>query len=116
MPKPRGGTAIGLAMDSARADLYRAGTIRKYILVITDGENTEGPSPQDIAREIDRRSEGAVRLYFVAFDVAAREFEAVKKMGATVVGAADEKQLNAQLDFILQRKILLEDEEPPKKK
>jgi hypothetical protein len=29
------------------------------------------------------------------------------------VGAADEKQLNGQLEFILQRKILLEDEEAP---
>jgi len=32
------------------------------------------------------------------------------------VGAADEKQLNTQLEFILQRKILLEDEEVPVKK
>ena len=35
------------------------------------------------------------------------------RTGATVVGAADEKQLNTQLEFILQRKILLEDEELP---
>jgi hypothetical protein len=33
-----------------------------------------------------------------------------------VVGAADEKQLNTQLEYILQRKILLEEEEPVKKK
>jgi hypothetical protein len=39
----------------------------------------------------------------------------LKKLGATVVSAADEKQLNAQLEYILQRKILLEDEEPAKK-
>jgi hypothetical protein len=32
-----------------------------------------------------------------------------------VVGAADEKQLNTQLEFILQHKILLEEEEPAKK-
>ena len=56
-------------MDQARRDLYRAGTIRKYILVVTDGENTEGVSPRRIARDINRRSEGAVRMFFVAFDI-----------------------------------------------
>ena len=46
----------------------------------------------------------------------AKVFDPLKKLGATVVGAADEKQLNSQLEFILQRKILLEDEELPRKK
>ena len=36
--------------------------------------------------------------------------------GATVVGAADERQLNSQLEFILAKKILLEDEELPSAK
>jgi hypothetical protein len=48
--------------------------------------------------------------------VAAKVFDPVKKLGATVVGAADEKQLNTQLDYILQKKILLEEEDPPKNK
>ncbi len=74
MPEPDGGTAIGRAMDVARDDLYRAGTFRKYILVVTDGENTDGVSPRRIAQEINRRSEGAVRMYFVAFDVDAERF------------------------------------------
>jgi len=108
MPKPRGGTAIGLAMDSARADLYRAGAIRKYILVITDGENTEGPSPQDIAREIDRRSEGAVRLYFVAFDVDADTFGFLRDVHGEVLGASDGVALRASLDTIYRGKILAE--------
>ena len=50
-------------------------------------------------------------MHFVAFDVDAKVFDPVKKLGATVVGAADEKQLNTQLEYILQRKILLEEEE-----
>ena len=37
-------------MDVARAGLYRAGTFRKYILVVTDGENTNGRSPRRVAR------------------------------------------------------------------
>jgi hypothetical protein len=57
-----------------------------------------------------------ISVHFIAFDVAAKEFNSVKKLGATVVSAADEKQLNSQLQFILQRKILLEDEEPAKPK
>jgi hypothetical protein len=32
-----------------------------------------------------------------------------------VVSAADEPQLNVQLGYILEKKILLEDEEPPPK-
>ena len=51
----------------------------------------------------------------VAFDVAAKAFDLVKKQGATVVAATDEATLNTQLQFILQKKILLEDEEPAKK-
>ncbi|MEI6782416.1 MAG: hypothetical protein WCQ21_16015, partial [Verrucomicrobiota bacterium] len=57
-----------------------------------------------------------VSVHFVAFDVDAGVFDSVKKLGATVVGAADEKQLNTQLEYILKRKILLEEEEPAPKK
>ena len=55
-------------------------------------------------------------VHFVAFDVDAKVFEGVKKLGATVVEASNENQLNTQLEFILEKKILLEDEEPPKQK
>jgi len=58
----------------------------------------------------------SLSVHFVAFDVDAKVFDSVKKLGATVVGAADEKQLNGQLEFILQKKILLEEEETPAKK
>ena len=33
-------------------DLYRAGVFRKYLLVVTDGENTSGRSPDKVAEEI----------------------------------------------------------------
>ena len=29
-------------MRTARPDLYRAGVFRKYLLIVTDGENTSG--------------------------------------------------------------------------
>jgi len=108
MPRPRGGTAIGRAMEAARADLYRAGTIRKYILVVTDGENTDGPPPDSIAREIDRRSEGAVRMYFVAFDVDAKKFGFLRDVHGEVLGARNGVALRASLDTIYRGKILAE--------
>src|SRR4051794_18216671 len=45
LPAPGGGTAIGDAMREARPALYRAGVFRKYLLVVTDGENTRGRDP-----------------------------------------------------------------------
>jgi hypothetical protein len=108
MPDPDGGTAIGRAMDIAREDLYRAGTFRKYILVVTDGENTQGVSPRRIAREINRRSEGAVRMYFVAFDIDADRFEFLREVRGEVVGASNGDALRARLDEIYRGKILSE--------
>jgi Mg-chelatase subunit ChlD len=108
MPEPDGGTAIGDAMEQARQDLYRAGTFRKYILVVTDGENTQGASPRRVAREIARRSEGAVRMYFVAFDVDADRFEFVREVRGEVVGASNGDALRARLDEIYRGKILSE--------
>jgi hypothetical protein len=108
MPEPDGGTAIGTAMDSARAGLYRAGTFRKYILVVTDGENTNGRSPRRVAQEISRRSEGAVRMYFVAFDIDAERFAFLRDVRGEVVGASNGDALRTRLDEIYRGKILSE--------
>ena len=59
---PRGGTAIGDAMQEARPDLYRAGVFRKYLLVVTDGENTNGRPPDNVAREIFKRAKVLCRF------------------------------------------------------
>jgi hypothetical protein len=91
---------------------------RRHVLIITDGMNTEGPAPEQVMPSLQRQAEkqhATLSVHFVAFDVDAKQFNAVKKLGATVVGAADEKQLNTQLEYILQHKILLEEEEPAKK-
>ena len=89
------------------------------MLVITDGVNNGGPTPAEVIPSLNHRAERqqtALSIHFVAFDVDASEFTPVKKLGATVVGAANETQLNNQLDFILQNQILLEKEEPAKTK
>ena len=106
--RPGGGTAIGDAMRSARPDLYRSGVFRKYLLVVTDGENTSGRSPDDVARDIFRKSEGAVQIYFVAFDTSPEKFAFLKDVGGDVIGAGSAPELRSALDGIYQGKILAE--------
>jgi len=108
LPRPGGGTAIGEALREARPDLYRAGTFRKYLLVVTDGENTSGRNPEDVARDIFRRSEGAVQVYFVAFDTSPEKFAFLKEVGGDVIGAGTGAELRTALDGIYQGKILAE--------
>jgi hypothetical protein len=114
---PHGNTPLGNALTAGARAVLNSPLSRKHILVITDGLNTVGPPPQLVLPKLKEHAaeKGAnLSVHFVAFDVDAKQFAAVKRLGATVVGAADEKQLNAQLQFILQQKILLEDEEPTK--
>jgi hypothetical protein len=116
---PGSGTPLGTALDVASQAILKSNLSRKHVLVITDGINTVGPDPATVLPRLQKQAQlrqGDFSVHFVAFDVDAKVFAPLKKLGATVVGAADEKQLNTQLDFILQSKILLEDEEPVKKK
>jgi Mg-chelatase subunit ChlD len=120
VPRPGGGTAIGEALREARPDLYRAGVFRKYLLVVTDGNNTSGRNPESVSREIFRKSEGAVQIYFVAFDTTPEKFAFLKEVGGDVIGAGTGAELHTALDGIYQGKILAEapaagEREPVKK-
>jgi Mg-chelatase subunit ChlD len=108
VPRPGGGTAIGEAMLAARPDLYRAGVFRKYLLVVTDGENTSGRSPDQVAREIFQKSEQGVAIYFVAFDTSADRFAFLKQVQGDVIGAGSGVELRRALDDIYQGRILAE--------
>src|SRR5262245_59199890 len=108
LPLPGGGTAIGDAMREARPDLYRAGVFRKYLLVVTDGDNTNGRPPEEVAREIFQKSEGALQVYFVAFDTSPQKFAFLKDVGGDVIGAGTGTELRQALDGIYQGKILAE--------
>jgi Mg-chelatase subunit ChlD len=108
LPRPGGGTAIGDAMRTARPELYRAGVFRKYLLVVTDGDNTTGRSPDDVARDIFRKSDGAVQIYFVAFDTDPGKFSFLKEVGGDVIGAGNGTELRTALDGVYQGKILAE--------
>ncbi len=116
---PGSGTPLGNAVRTAGDTVLKSTLSRKHVLVITDGMNTIGPDPAAVLPSLKKQAESkqaALGVHFVAFDVNASVFNSVKKQGATVLGAADEKQLNAQLGVIMQEKILLEDEEPARKK
>lgn len=115
---PAGGTPLGNALNAAAQAVLRSPLSRKHVLVITDGISNIGPAPATVMAQLKQqveRNHEQLSVHFVAFDVNAKVFEPVKKMGATVVEALDAKQLDAQLSFILQKKILLEEEEPAKK-
>jgi hypothetical protein len=114
---PKGNTPLGEALSLSTKCLLASPLPRKHILVITDGMNTVGPKPEGVLPGLKKEAARKgldLGVHFVAFDVDAKLFEPLRKQGVTVVPAADEKQLTARLDFILQKKILLEDEEPPK--
>jgi Mg-chelatase subunit ChlD len=108
LTRPSGGTAIGDAMDAARQTLYKAGTFRKVMLVVTDGENTNGRDPADVAREIFKRSDGGVGMYFVAFDTDADKFWFLRDVKGDVVSAQNGAALQASLATLYEGKVLAE--------
>ncbi len=116
---PSGGTPLGTAVNAAAQAVLNSDLPRKHVLVITDGESNVGPAPAAVMpglkRQADQKQTG-LAIHFIAFDVDAKVFAGVKKLGATVVSASNEAQLNTQLEYILAKKILLEDEESPKPK
>ena len=106
---PEGGTPIGQAMVTAKLALDATGLSRRHLLVVSDGENTDGFAPGDVAAAIAKRPEAEKpSIYFVAFDVDARRFNSVRDAGGLVLSAANGKELNDTLDMLLRGKILLE--------
>jgi hypothetical protein len=115
--KPNGSTPLGNAVNAASRAVLSSGLSRKHVVIITDGMNTVGPKPEAVVPRVKSDAEkkgAAVSFHFVAFEVDAKVFEPVKKLGATVLPASNQQQLNTQLDFIFTKKILLEEEEAPR--
>lgn len=113
---PNGDTPLGKTLRAAAETLLKSKAARKHILVITDGINTKGPKPESVLPPLMKRASASgadLGIHFVAFDVDAKVFAPLRNQGVTIVSAANEQQLNAQLDYIIQKKILLEDEETP---
>jgi Ca-activated chloride channel family protein len=104
---PSGGTAIGRAILQAKQDLDATGLTAKHIVVVTDGENTTGPAPAEVAAEM-AKNPAAPAVYMVAFDINAELFKPVKAHGWAVHSAADANELQTALDVIFGENILLE--------
>jgi hypothetical protein len=104
-----GGTPIGDAMIAGKRALDSSGLSRRHLLVVTDGENTDGPGPADVMAALGGRPEAErPSVYFVAFDIAGSRFDGVRHGGGLVLEAADEAGLNKTLDFLLTGRILVE--------
>jgi Mg-chelatase subunit ChlD len=109
--RPDGPTPLGAALRDAGTAVLSSPLASKHILVITDGENTVPPEPAEVMDSLLALAgsfETEVSVHFVAFDVDAAVFTAVKERGATVVSASDAEQLNQKLSLILEEEILLE--------
>jgi Mg-chelatase subunit ChlD len=104
-----GGTPIGQAMITAKRALDGTGLSRRHLLVVTDGENTDGTAPDRVAVAINKRPDAErPSIYFVAFDVEASRFSRVRDAGGLVLSAANATELNNTLDTLLRGKILVE--------
>ncbi len=101
-----GGTPLGRATDAAAKSLAKSQAASRHVIVLTDGENTAGPKPEDVLRG----QSAPAQYHFIAFDVDAKVFAGVKQAGATLLFAGNAKQLNERLGFLLEEKILLEKE------
>jgi hypothetical protein len=106
---PEGGTPIGQAMITAKLALDATGLSRRHLLLVTDGENTDGYRPADVAKAIARRPDAEKpSLYFVAFNIEARRFNGVRDAGGLVLSASNARELNETLDSLISGKILVE--------
>jgi uncharacterized protein YegL len=107
--KARGGTPIGDAMVEARRALDRTGLSRRHLLVVTDGENTDGADPALVARALEHQKDDVrASLYFVAFDVDAQAFAGVKQAGGLLLSAKSGPELASTIDELLSDRILVE--------
>ncbi|HXW08115.1 MAG TPA: vWA domain-containing protein [Vicinamibacterales bacterium] len=107
--EPDGGTPIGQAMITAKQALDATGLTRRHLLLVTDGENTDGYRPERVAAAIARRPESErPSIYFVAFDVEASRFAGIRDHGGLVLSASNAAELNETLDMLLRGRILVE--------
>lgn len=111
LPAPDSSTPLGDAIEAAGRTLLTTPAASKHLLVLTDGENTVGITPLNALTALQKQTQGqdqAIFVHMLALDIPPKVFASLLKAGATVIGAADEKQLQSQLDFILENQILVE--------
>ena len=104
---PDGGTAIGSAIETASKTLISSGTTFNSIIVMTDGESNDGPDAFAVEKALFSDSNTAKvktssqLLNFVGFDVQSSEFATFKSLGANVMAAGDQAELEKSFKSIL---------------
>lgn len=104
------GTAIGRALEVAFRSVHATGCVRKHVLCITDGDNSSGPSPEQVGKALHAASGGDTAIHFIAFNTSSKKFAFLEKIGGEVVEAMDGAQLVEQLSEIYEKRILAEAE------
>ena len=111
MKLPEAATPLGDALALAGHDLLAVNAISRHVLVLTDGANTAGRDPVKALVELNRaasQKKMPVGVHVITLDLNPKVFNGLKAQGATLIGAANEAELNARFDFILDQKILVE--------
>ncbi len=75
---------------------------------MTDGENTSGPDPARISRQLFDQTQGDVEIHFVAFDISSSKFRYLNDVNGFVVEASDGQQLSKRINEIYEKRILAE--------
>ncbi len=113
---PKGTTAIGKALERGSEILAQSGTIFNSLIVVTDGENTNPPKPEDVMsamyanRNNKSTDESPVRtstqlVSIVTFDVEGPEFDRLHELGARIISASDRAELESGLKGLLEADI-----------
>ncbi len=113
---PRGNTAIGLALERGAEILAQSGTIFNSLILVTDGENTSGTDPEKVIEAIYENrnnrstSEYPVRtstqlLSIIGFDINSPKFERLHQLGARVMAAGNQSELEKNLKALLEADI-----------
>jgi von Willebrand factor type A domain len=106
--QPSGNTAIGETLKVCSEQLEQSGTIFKSLIVITDGENTTGVSPDTVLDAIvnNRNNKSTkdfpvltsnILVSFIGFDVNAETFSTMHQNGARIMSASNKIELNESL-------------------
>ncbi len=114
--QPRGATAIGSALESGTAMLAGSGTILRSLILITDGENTQGVEPSWVLSAIfnnrNNKSTPDFPLFtssylmsVIGFDIDSEIFSPWREFGARVTSASNQEQLASTLSGLLEADI-----------
>jgi hypothetical protein len=108
-----GATPLGDAILVAERQLNYGNMSKRHLLVLTDGQSNVGDNPMDVISNIrkEEANSATTSIYVIAYDTKLSNFDPVKKLGVSVVEAADGIQLSTELNTIVSTKILLEEPE-----